>query len=311
MFERILSAFTSTSRNSRIFQALIFLAIILIVVVLYKRTYSASGKEGFSQADRYILKENSNIYDDFYSQIYDKLMLPEKSSKKIITKMIEMTQPNKNYSSFLDVGSGTGSLVGALRGAGYSAYGIDKSQAMVDQSKQIYPDAPIKCGDIHNPIIYDRGSFTHIICSGKTIYELTDISQFIKNTYFWLQPNGYLILELVDRSTFDTVIPGGNPGILDGEVRKYAETRVTDTLIDYMDFTYRSSFRFANDGKTVIHKEIFTDTATKNIRENEKTLVIEDPNEILKLATTMGFILKGKASLDSPGEYLYILERLN
>jgi hypothetical protein len=78
-----------------------------------------------------------------------------------------------------------------------------------------------------------------------------------------------------------------------------------------MDFTYRSSFRFANDGKTVIHKEIFTDTATKNIRENEKRMVIDEPNEILKLATNTGFVIKGKASLDSTGEYIYILERLN
>lgn len=311
MFERILSVFTSTNRNNRIFQLLIVLAVILIIVVLYKRNYSASGKEGFSQADRYILRENSDIYDDFYSQIYNKLMLPNQKSEFIISKMLEMTQPNKHYSSFLDVGSGTGSLVGALRASGYSAYGIDKSQAMVDQAKRTYPDAPIKCDDIHNPIIYDRGAFTHIICSGKTIYEITDKNQFFKNAYFWLQPNGYLVLELVDRSTFDTVIPGGNPGILDGEVRKYSETRVTDTLIDYMDFTYRSSFRFANDGKTVIHKEIFTDTATKNIRENEKRMVIDEPNELLKLATNTGFVIKGKASLDSTGEYIYILERLN
>lgn len=309
MLDKIISVFTSNSRNNRLFQILLLLAIILIIVMLYKRKYSPSGKEGFSQSDRYILRENDASYDDFYCQIYDKLMLPLQKSEYIMTKIISMTQPNKDYSTFLDVGSGTGSLVAALRSTGYKAYGLDKSQAMVDQSKQRIPNAPIKCGDVLDSITYDRGSFTHVICSGKTLYELKDKSQFFKNAYFWLQGNGYLIVELIDKDTFDTVIPGGNPGFLDGQVNKYSETRITDTLIDFLDFTYHSSFRF--NGNTVIHKEIFTDTTTKNIRENERVLEIENPNDIIKMATTSGFIVKGKVSMDSPGEYLYIFERLN
>lgn len=309
MFDKIISIFTSNSRNNRLFQILLILSIILIIVILYKRRYSPSGKEGFSQSDRYILRENDASYDDFYSQIYDKLMLPLQKSEYVMGKIISMTQPNKDYSAFLDVGSGTGSLVAALRSTGYKAYGLDKSQAMVDQSKERIPNAAIKCGDVLDSITYDRGSFTHIICSGKTLYELKDKLQFFKNAYFWLQGNGYLIIELIDKDTFDTVIPGGNPGFLDGQVNKYSETRITDTLIDFLDFTYHSSFRFNEN--TVIHKEIFTDTATKNIRENERVLEIENPNDIIKMATTSGFIVKGKASMDSPGEYLYIFERLN
>ena len=305
MFEKIISAFTSNNRNSRLFQALIFLAIIFLIIFFYRKSYAPTGVEGFSQSDRYILKEDSEIYDDFYSEIYDKLMHPIKKSESIIAKTIEMTEPNKPYSAFLDVGSGTGALVGALKSSGYKAYGIDKSKAMVDQSRSLYPDIPVKCGDVQNPITYDRGSFTHILCSGKTIYELKDKEQFFKNAYFWLQGNGYLILELVDRSTFDTAIPYA------GDKKNHSETRVTDTLVDFLDFSYKSSFRFKDDGKTVIHKEIFTDTVTKNIRENEKVLEIEDPNEIIKMASNMGFIIKGKASMDTPGEYIYILEKMN
>ena len=302
MFERLITALTSNSRNNQLFQAIILLAIICISIFYYKKTYTPTGVEGFSQSDRYILKEDSEIYDDFYSEIYDKLMHPIQKSEHFSAKMIEMTQPNKTYSAFLDVGSGTGALVDALNNSGYKAYGIDKSKAMVDQSKILYPDIPIKCGDVQNSIIYDRGSFTHILCTGKTIYELKDKEQFFKNAYFWLQGNGYLILELVDRDTIcshNTNISGSG-----------SETKVKDTLIDFYDFSYKSSFRFKGDGKTVIHKEIFTDTVTKNIRENEKVLEIEDPNEIIKMASYMGFIIKGKASLDTPGEYIYILEKM-
>ena len=304
MFEKIVSAFTSTNRNNRIFQALVFLAIIFIAIFFYKKSYAPTGVEGFSQSDRYILRENSQIYDDFYSQIYDKLMHPTQKSEYFVSKIIEMTQPNKTYSAFLDIGSGTGALVDKLKKSGYKAYGIDKSKAMVDQSKILYPDIPVKCEDVQNPITYDRGSFTHILCTGKTIYELTDKPQFFKNAYFWLQGNGYLILELVDRSALESSCNLSTKNT-------NSETNVTDTLVDFLDFSYRSSFRFKDDGKTVIHKEIFTDTVTKNIRENEKVLEIEEPNEIIKLATNTGFIIKGKTSMDRPGEYLYILERVN
>jgi SAM-dependent methyltransferase len=230
-------------------------------------------------------------------------MHPIEKSEYFVSKIIEMTNPNKAYSAFLDIGSGTGALVDTLKQSGYKAYGIDKSKAMVEQSKILYPDIPIKCEDVQNPITYDRGSFTHILCTGKTIYELTDKPQFFKNAYFWLQGNGYLILELVDRSALET----GSDTIQ----KSNSEINVKDTLVDFLDFSYRSSFRFKDDGKTVIHKEIFTDTITKNIRENEKVLEIEEPNEIIKLATNTGFIIKGKTSMDTPGEYLYILERVN
>jgi len=297
MFEKIITAFTSNSRNSRLFQVLIFLAIIFILLFFHRKSNTPTGKEGFTQSDRYILKEDSEIYDDFYSEIYDKLMNPIQKSEYFVSKIIKMTQPNRNYSAFLDIGSGTGALVGALKKSGYKAYGIDKSKAMVEQSKTLYPDIPVKCDDVQNPITYDRGSFTHILCTGKTLYELKDKPQFFKNAYFWLQGNGYLILELVDRSCFDTGVG--------------YETNTADTLTDYLDFSYRSSFRFTSDGKNVIHKEVFTDTVSKNIRENEKILEIEEPNEIIKLATNTGFIIKGKASMDTPGEYLYILEKMN
>jgi SAM-dependent methyltransferase len=311
MLERLISVFTSTNRNNRLFQTVILLAIVFIALSFYKKTYGPTGKEGFSQSDKYILKENGEIYDEFYSEIYDKLMLPQDKSQYIISKMIVMTEPSKQYSSFLDIGSGTGDLVASLRNSGYKAYGIDKSRAMVERSKIKYPDTPIKCGDSLIPITYDRGSFTHILCTGMTIYEIENQRQLFQNIYFWLQPNGYLILQLVVRDTFDTVIPGGNPGILDGQVSKYAERRITDTLIDYVDFTYKSSYKFKDNGTQVVHKEIFTDSTTKSIRENERTINIEEPNDILKIAVQYGFILKGKSSMDSPGEYLYILERLN
>jgi SAM-dependent methyltransferase len=306
MFQKIYSIFNSKSFNSRILQTLILLAIFFIIINTYNRFHS-NKLEGFRQSDRYILKEDENIYDDFYARIYDDLMLSENRSKYEISKVIEMTEPSKDYSIFLDIGSGTGHSLNYLKNLGYQAYGIDKSKAMVGFSQTKFPDISVKCGDIKDPIIFDRGTYTHILCTGMTIYEFENKWLFFQNCYFWLQHNGYLIIHLVDREKFNTIIPAGKIEYLDNPQR-YSNSRITDTIIDFIDFKYTSSYNF-NDSK-VIHKEKFTDTKTQNIRENEKTLYMNTIKEILLLATKYGFLVKGKINMQDEGEYLYIFERM-
>jgi hypothetical protein len=193
---------------------------------------------------------------------------------------------------------------------------------MVDKSQDKFPEAPIKCGDVLEPITYDRGAFTHIICSGFTIYEIENKARFFQNCYFWLQPNGVLILHLVDKDTFDPIIPAGKPRVLDSP-QKYSNIRITDTLIDFIDFTYKSSYDFSKSDGRVLHRETFTDNKTKNIRENERTLFMKNTEDILTMATKYGFVVKGKVVMsepnneitnkewvDTPSQFLYILERL-
>ena len=308
MFQKIYSIFSSNHFNSRILQFLIILALIFIILHVYNN-YRSSKLEGFSQSNSYSLKEDNQIYDDFYTQIYDDLMLPETISQYTVSKIIEMTEPSQQYSVFLDIGSGTGHTVNSLRKKGYQAHGIDQSKAMVGFSQTKFPDISVKCGNVENPITYDRGTFTHILCTEKTIYEFEDKSIFFQNCYFWLQQNGYLILHLVERNNFNTIIPAGKPNMLD-DPQKYSENRITDTLIDFFHFQYKSSYDFSKENK-VIHKERFTDTKTNAVRENEKTLYIEPINTILLLANKYGFLTKGKINIyNKDGEYLYILERM-
>ncbi len=316
MFSKIYSIFKSTSFHSRLLQLLILLSLLMAGILIYKRYFASTVHEGFRQSDRYILKENQDCYDDFYSQIYDDLMLPEKKSEYEVSKIIEMTEPSRHYSSFLDIGSGTGDLVNRLKNQGYNAYGIDKSRSMIAKSQDKFPEAPIKCGDVSEPITFDRGTFTHITCTGFTIYEIEDKARFFQNCYFWLQPNGYLILHLVERETFDPIIPAGKPTVLDSP-QKYSNTRITNTLIDFTDFTYKSSYDFSKSNEKVIHKETFNDKATQNIRENERTLFMKNTQDILSLATKYGFTVKGKVVMDvsnemedSSSQFLYILERM-
>jgi len=94
-------------------------------------------------------------------------------------------------------------------------------------------------------------------------------------------------------------------------------------LIDFIDFTYKSSYDFSKSDGRVIHKETFTDNKTQNIRENERTLFMKNTEDILSIAIKYGFIVKGKVimgepnneitgkeNVDTPSQYLYILERI-
>lgn len=322
MLSKIYSIFNSNSFHSKLMQLLILLTLTIVGISLYKKYFLKIGNEGFQQSDKYILKSEEKVYDDFYCQIYDDLMLPETRTEYEVSKIIEMTQPNIQYSSFLDVGSGTGSLVNRLKEKGYNAYGIDKSKSMVAKSQTKFPDASIKCGDALEPITFDRGTFTHVLCTGFTIYEIENKAQFFQNCYFWLQPNGYLILHLVDKDRFDPIIPAGKPRVLDSP-QKYSNQRITETLIDFIDFKYKSTYDFSKSDGRVIHKETFTDNQTQNIRENERTLFMKNTEDILSLSIKYGFIVKGKVimgepnteingkeNVDSPSQYLYILERI-
>ena len=292
------------------FRVLLVLGIILIIIIAFKQINTDAYHEGFSQDSPFVVKRDVDIYDGFYVELYDKINQPEKQSTFIIEKVINMTQPSVK-SVMLDVGSGTGHLTNELKKSGYQVYGIDKSQAMVQFCETQYPDVPIKCGDIANPMSYDRNTFTHIICTNMMIYHFKDKVEFFRNCYYWLLPNAYLILHLVDREKFDPIMSAGKPSLL-GSPQKYSATRIVDTEIDFVDFKYKSSYDFANE-KTVVLTETMTDGLSHHVRQNELTLYMENYNDILTMAQYCGFIVQGQVDMGGcigdEHQYIFVLER--
>lgn len=295
------------------FRYLIILAILMLIVLWYKKHDLSPYYEGFSQESPYVFKSGDDIYDDFYVEIYDKLMETDKQCSYEFDKIIESTNPSKKKSVFLDIGCGTGVLAGKLFENGYHIYAIDKSKAMVDYTSKKFPSLHVKCGDIKDPILYEKESFTHILNTGLGIYQFSNKDIFFRNSYFWLRQDGYLILHLVDRDKFDTIVPGGKPPLLENP-QIYSKKRITDTIIDFIDFTYRGSYDFSKvSDNQVLFKETFTDGLTKNVRQNEITLYMEPINEILQLATDAGFIIQNKVNLKGctgdENQFLYVFQK--
>jgi len=306
------------SRNPNLFflKVTLYLGILLILYILYK--ISAPPKqpgEGFTQKEQFVLKREGDIYDDFYAEVYDTLNDSHARSQKELMEMIEMTEPSTSNSVFLDIGSGTGHAVHELREAGYRAYGIDKSKAMVDQCQKLYPDVEIKCEDAMDSMCYEKGTFTHILCTNMTIYAIQDKATFFRNCHSWMMPNGYLIIHLADRDRFSMTNP--RPKATFFEMSFPAQRkRNTDSMMDYYDFKYNASYKFpdhSNKTNTITLKQSFTDKETKHVRQNEETLYMDSIDEILAIASRAGFILHGKTNMarcnGDQHQYLYVLER--
>ena len=265
---------------------MIICAIILVVIYINKKPRV----EAFQQSEKFVVRTNADVYDDFYSEIYDELMVPEERVNYELDLIINTIQPDKGFAKILDVGAGTGTLVGELSRRGYMATGVDRSTSMVQKSGR-----QMNKGDVMDPMLFDRASFNVILCLDFTIYEMSDKRGFFKNAFYWLENHGYLVVHLADKDRFNTITPGAKPVVLD-TVEQLGPERIKKTEIDFGDFTYSSDYIYG-EGCRVCHKETFVDKASQNVRQNELTLYMEGVDEIVELGKKSGFTVKGGFSL--------------
>ena len=300
---------TKGAFKNKWFTLLVIIAFILIIVLFFKKILNRLPHEGFTQDAPFISKRNNDIYDSYYAMIYDDIYCPKPRTEYEYQKIIDMTHPTVGNSIFLDVGSGTGTLVNELSSRGFEAHGIDKSKAMVEVSQLKYPDTIIKCGDVKDSMIFDRSIFTHITCMNFTLYEIEDHAAFFRNCYHWLRPNGYLILHLVNRDKYNPIVPGAIPSLLDNP-QKYTKDRITKSMINFYDFTYNNSTYFDKPGEVLI-KETFKDVRSGNVRENEILLKMDSIKNILFLAQRCGFIPHSQVDYKTDeNQFIVILEKM-
>jgi ubiquinone/menaquinone biosynthesis C-methylase UbiE len=291
-------------KNKVLLQILInlfILAVLILIVRYFNDTVVLT--EGFVQKEKFVLKKDGNSYDDFYAQVYDKIHSPD--PKKELAEILKITGADRN-SAFLDVGSGTGCTLSALSESGAKCIGIDKSEAMVTVAKEKCGPL-IKHGDVTEPIQFTRNQFTHILCLNQTIYEIEDKHAFFTNCRYWLRNGGALVLHLVDKNRFNTVV--GRPFLLDNP-QKYVKERITKSETDFGDFTYFAKYDIRQKGASTF-VETFTDAVTKNVRQNERTLFMDTEETVLKVAQQCGFSQHGKINMasinDDEFQNIYVL----
>lgn len=284
------------------------LAILLLISML---AFTHKTKEGFTQSTEFLLKEGPEIYDSFYASVYDALVFNEIKNDYEIGEIMNSTSPD-NESIILDIGSGTGHHVGRLNEAGYDAFGLENSKAMIEEAKVNYPKSTFKQGDAIDTMVIPADSVTHILCLNMTIYSIHDKRRFFQNCMSWLMHGGYLALHLVNRDRFDPILPAGNPFDLIS-VQDYSKERLTETRVKFKDFEYKGQFEiYPND--LAMYKEIFIDDKTKKVRQNSHTYYMETQKKILEMAKDAGFIVVSQIDMMNAGydyQYIYILQKPN
>ena len=162
---------------------MIYLLIGLIILYLFFKYFKT---EGFEQSTIYKTYVN-NIYDEFYTKIYDELIHLVPSDIEMIKIMKPFFITNSNV---LCVGSKTGHIVQLLSET-LQVTGVDKSYEMVKMSEYKYPNNRYVYGD-SGSFMFQQNSFTHILCPLFTINTVDHT--FFQNANTWLIHQGYLAI---------------------------------------------------------------------------------------------------------------------
>lgn len=212
----------STSKI-RIVSLLLFLSVLLVIIWLKKDEIHAM--EGFTQDAEFILMEDDDIFDEFYAEIHSTINEREKFVDSITNSIIKHASVDIENSSFLLISSDVGEQGNSLESKGITVDSIFKHKFMFEQTKDVYPDLSVKLSNFNNPMTYDKSSFTHILCIGNIIYTVKDKINFFRNMYNWLIPGGFLLIQLVERSRFNTIKTGNSIEIVDSP-QKYHKERI-------------------------------------------------------------------------------------
>ena len=274
------------------------------------------GMEGigieFPDEKKYTYIRGTELYDDFYSKIYDNLLVSSHKDKYIINQLSEGKINLNNSSNILDIGCGTGNMTNELYKSGMvNVIGLDISTSMITQARKKYPDRTFVRGDALNRVLFPPNMFSHILCDYFTYYYFSNKHLFFKNCYYWLRPDSYLIIHLVDKYRFDPVVPSANPLYL-VNAQKYAKQRITKSKVTFYGYDYSSQFIVEdNKNKDVsIFKETFKNKKSGAVRNQEHVLYIEPMEVTIDVAASEGFVYVSRIDLlqvQYEYQYIYIL----
>lgn len=326
--------FTSSSFDRHIIiPRLLFIIIISLLLVymarknyqyaqkLKQKHHGVGGIEGFAQNDRFVTKDQKETYDDFYASKYDELHA-ERTSIVALENIIASTQATTENSHFLDIGCGTGHLVDTLMNKQFAVKGIDWSEAMVKRARKRNSSAVIKCGDVTQPLSFDRNQFTHIMCLDFTLYEFTPEQRttLYRIIHGWLKPNGYFVVHVADGDKFKKVMTATRDTKTPLFHMGY-ETYDTDT-IEFPGFSYQRKYMptttsivstSSTTSTACMNRiETFVDKHTERVRKNELSLHIESISETTKSIMSCGFVIQGQIDLevDPKHQKILIFERV-
>jgi len=266
---------------------MVILAIGLICIWYYRRVKTKSTIENFSQLKPYVLREENEVYDSFYIDKYDDYFQTKSYSEDDLLTIIDKTQPLLKSSVFLDIGCGSGKLLKSLENKKYKVFGVDKSKAMIEKAKEVLTDGEVVCDNVlRDAMLYENNTFSHILCTHFTIYEVEDKNTFFRHCFHWLKGGGYFILHVIHPEKFNKIVPKSD---LFAQVK---QPIIKKTSMKFDEYEYSNTYENVENHKTM---QVENFTSKIFTRQNRKTLYMTPKEEIISLVLKSGFIVHSES----------------
>lgn len=253
-------------------------------------------------------KYDEDIYDKFYSKLYDYIYLNNKKNEHEIDN-IKPYLKNFKYSKILDIGCGTGNHVNLLNES-YNITGIDSSEEMISIAKKNYPECNFQNIDFLANNFFDNNTYTHILCLNKTFYEIKNIKKFFMQCSSLLNNNGYLIINLIDKNNFTPFYAQTNNKIKVVYDPKKNKIKPHSKIVKFnndIEVISKCNTKKINETSEIIYSETFKNFKTNSVRKNEMIYKIYDIDYIKKIAAKNNLHFEKKIELeDYENEFLYV-----
>jgi SAM-dependent methyltransferase len=273
-------------------QMIVVFATLLAGIWIVRKLDNKEEIETFQQKKPFLLREDNEVYDPFYIEKYDDLYKTNAYSEEDIITIIHYTTPSTSDSTFLDIGCGSGSLLKMLEEKQYATFGIDKSRFMVEQAQENLNNSEVICDDIlRDPMLYENNTFSHILCTHFTLYEIEDKNTFFQHCFFWLRSGGYLAIHIVDPDNFKKIVPRSEL------YQNVSDTTVKNTSMNTHNYLYSNEYHIdKNEHNIWRQKESFK--SMNNVRQNEKKMFMTPKQEIFDIALRSGFIVHSESNYE-------------
>ena len=267
-------------------------------------------REGFAgglDVDNNDVQGNDTLYDRFYAKIYDQLVQGDvrcRAEMIFTLGWIKKYWPENRTIELLDIGCGTGAHVAEfMKEKIGSAEGIDRSAAMIERARKLYPQMNYKIGDVEVPTTYAAGQFSLITMYYFTIYYIHHKEQILRNIFNWLKPGGGFVVHIVNREKFDPILESASPFIA-FSVQKYSKERVTKSSVTFDKFKYTAEFNIEDKHAEFNETFKFKDG---HVRKNQHKLLMPTMEEVVREIEEAGFTYKEFIDLTPIGyEYQYL-----
>lgn len=270
--------------------------------------------EGFANPEKggkngvdIVVLGNDNLFDDFYSKIYDKIVdgaQRQDAEVNLVLAWVKTYRPEISTLQVLDIGCGTGGQVEIFKKAGVGkVVGIDKSSAMIKRGRSQHPDLDLRIGDASIIGLFAASEFNVATMFYFTYYYLQDRIVTLKNIFSWLQPGSCFAIHVVNREKFDPILESASPFVA-FSVQKYSKERITRSKVTFDKFEYEADFSL-NDGLAEFREEFKFKDGKK--RRQVHTMRMPSMNQVVAEVESCGFKYKQFIDLTAIGyEYQYI-----